>query len=154
MSDDPQHRENLALRLFFDPAQCPHGKADILDSAYTTDALVEHLTFILDGGFFLRLTAVNRDHDFDGNLGPHCHNPCGFAADGYPADSSGEYLDEEDPRFARMLERASISPWLHQTGLGGAANTSANRAAAGPTVFADGDADHVHFGAQGSAAGS
>jgi hypothetical protein len=150
-SDDPQHRQNLVNggHLFFS-GSAPNGQADLLDGNKTQDALILLLEYLAAGGWHFEITAVNTDHPFDGNLGPHCHNPCGFAVDGWPltGPTPGAWLSATDPYFQQFLTYMAACPNLHQIGLAGSAQTSANTAAAGATVFNDAGADHIHFGAQ------
>jgi hypothetical protein len=150
--DDPEHRENVVNsgHLFFDAAQAPNGKSDLLDGNKTQDALILLLEYLIAGGWHFEITSVNTDHPDDADLGTHCHNPCGFAVDGWPltGPTPGAWLDAGDAYFQAFLTYMAGCPSLHQIGLAGTAQTAANTTAAGPTVFNDAGADHIHFGAQ------
>lgn len=140
---DQEMRAALVARLNFKIDSC---RTDLLDGSITCLPLIQHLTFILDGGFNLELTMVKTGHHNDG---PHGHFG-GYAADGWflKDRTNGDWVDAGAPAFQVGLRRAAKSPHLRQTGLAGTAYTPANMAAAGPTVFKDSGDDHVHFGAQ------
>lgn len=138
-------RQQLVAKSFF---QADSQKSDLMDTSLTTTQLIALLLDVVNAGFILEFTAVRTDHSDDSGLGFHCHAH-GFCADLWPLASpiAGDYLDASDPRFQRFLEAAAKSRWLYQIGLAGSAWTTANAAAAGPTVFKDDGADHVHLGA-------
>lgn len=140
---DQQLRESVVARCNFQMDAC---RTDLLDDGITCLPLIQHLDFVLNGGFDLELTMVKTGHHDDG---PHGHFG-GYAADGWPLidRTNGDWLDQNDPKFQAFLERAASSPYLRQTGLAGAAYTAANMKAAGPTAFEDNGEDHVHLGAQ------
>lgn len=141
-----QARLDLVQRSFF---QDRTQSADLVAPNLTQTSLIALLLDITNGGVILEFTAVRSDHSDDSALGEHCHAN-GWCADVWPLASykQDDYLDANDPRFARFLSIASRSPFLYQIGLAGSADTSVNRRAAGATVFSDDGADHVHLGAQ------
>lgn len=129
-------------------------RTDLLNPNLTQTDLIALLLALVAKGHIILFTAVRTDHHDDSGLGrppeyvgTHAH---GWAADVWPLNSPDptDYIDAGDPRFAQFLEDAAASPWLHQIGLAGTADTPANRAAAGATVFSDDGADHVHLGSQ------
>lgn len=95
------------------------------------------------------VTAVRSDHSDDSGLGEHSHAN-GYCLDGWPLNSPtpGDYMDETSFMFQAALRKARNSTWLYQIGLAGTAWTGPNAEAAGPTVFQDDGADHVHIGAK------
>jgi hypothetical protein len=105
--------------LFF---QRDSQRTDLLDENLTQTTLIALLSDLVAKGYHVELTAVRSDHSDDSALGFHCHAH-GFCADLWP-------LTGPTP------------------GLAGSADTPANRAAAGATVFSDSGADHVHLGSQ------
>lgn len=127
--------------------QNPSQFNDLLDDTKTQTTLIAFLQHMVEGGFYIELTSVKSDHSDDSDLGEFCHFN-GFCVDCWPLNTpkAGDYMDENIPRFQSFLEYAAKAPYFYQTGLGGAADTPANRIAAGPTVFNDNDEDHVHFG--------
>lgn len=123
--------------------------SDLTNSATTTDALLEHIAWIVAAGFHLEVTAVKTDHHDDHLLGEHCHFN-GYAIDCWPltGPTPGAYLDADNPFFQQFLARAAASPNYHGTGLAGSAYTEANLEAAGHNAFEDIGDDHVHLAAQ------
>jgi hypothetical protein len=129
-------------------------RTDLLSPNITQTELIALLAELVQKGHIILFTAVRSDHHDDSSLGTppqyigtHAH---GWAADVWPLNSANptDYIDASDPRFQRFLADAAASSWLHQIGLAGSADTQANRAAAGKTVFPDDGGDHVHLGAQ------
>jgi hypothetical protein len=129
-------------------------RVDLLNPDLTQTTLIALLTELVAKGHIILFTAVRSDHHDDSGLGrppnfigTHAH---GWAADCWPMNSSNptDFIDAGDERFQTFLADAAASTWLHQIGLAGTADTADNRAAAGPTVFPDDGADHVHLGSQ------
>lgn len=127
---------------------------DLLDSTATSTELIAALTYVcITKGHAVEFTAIRADHHPDGYLNPaaghHHTHQAGDAADFWPLASAraGDYLDAEDPRFQTFLRDLAAAPFRYQIGLAGSADTAANRAAAGPSVFPDDGGDHIHFGA-------
>jgi hypothetical protein len=145
-SDDPIHRQQLvdSGHLFF---MRDSQRTDLLDGSKTQDGLIEFLAHMVGLGYHIEFTAINTDHGYDGNLGPHCHNPCGCAVDCWPlmSPTPGAWLDAGDPIFRQFLRDAKAAPNYGETGLAGSAYTPANVEAAGPNVFQDDVEDHIHF---------
>jgi hypothetical protein len=139
-------RDNLVAKLVFQKAS---QRSDLLDDDLTQTYLIGLLDYLAQKGWNMEITAVRTDHSDDSHLGFHCHAH-GFCADLWPlaSDTPGDYLDASDPRFQQFLTDAAGAPFLYQIGLAGTADTLANRKAAGPTVFSDGGADHLHLGSQ------
>ena len=142
-----QARVQLCERLVF---TAPTQRTDLLDFNLTNTDLIALLQTATDHGEVLGITAVRTDHSDDSALGFYCHAH-GFCADLWPMNSRtpGDWMDANDPRFAQWLQRVAASLYLHQIGLAGTAWTQANVDAAGPTVFHDDGADHVHLSADG-----
>lgn len=140
-----QAREQLVAASFF---QRDSERTDLLDPNMTNTGLIALLLDVVNAGHILEFTAVRSDHSDDSGLGFHCHAH-GFCADLWPLNSpeAGDYMDATSPYFAAFLRDVAKSTWLYQIGLAGSAYTTANVAAAGPTVFHDDGADHVHLGA-------
>ena len=140
-----QTREALVSRLVF---QRDSQRTDLLDINLTNTDLIALLKDLTDAGWRIEITAVRTDHSDDSGLGFHCHAH-GFCADLWPLASgnAGDYLDAADERFQHFLRACAASPFLFQIGLAGEAWTTANAAAAGPTVFQDDGASHIHLGA-------
>lgn len=125
--------------------QNPSQKSDLLNPNLTTTELIAALIYLTHvRGWYIEITAVRRDHHDDGPRG----HAGGKAFDGWPLASShpGDYLDANDPRFQHYLVDLADIPYLYQIGLAGSADTAENRGCAGPTVFEDSGADHVHGG--------
>ena len=122
-------------------------RQDLLDPAKTQTELVALLTELVHKGHMLLFTAIRSDHHDDSCLGLHSHAN-GYDADVWPLNSTDptDYIDASTPAFEHFLADAARSPWLYQVGLAGEADTAADEAAAGRTVFSDGGADHVHLG--------
>lgn len=128
---------------------------DLLDPNKTRTELIALLTYIcITKDHPFEFTAIKTDHHDDSHLsadgtGTHAR---GYGADGWPLDNrhlrAGAYLEADDARFQRFLRDLANAPFLRQIGLAGEADTSYNRSAAGPTVFSDSGADHIHIGAQ------
>lgn len=139
-------RDALVAKLVF---QRDSQRSDLENIDVTQTQLVALLTELTNRGWNIEITSVRTDHSDDSALGFHCHAH-GFCADLWPLASStpGDYLDAGDPEFQEFLKDAAESQWIYQIGLAGSAWTSANAAAAGPTVFEDDGADHVHLGAK------
>lgn len=127
---------------------------DLLDISKTQTYLIELLSHMVMMGWAMEFTAICSDHHDDSALAPgpdHIGTHArGWAADCWPLRTAvaGDYLDPADPRFQRFLADLANAPALKQIGLAGGAQTSANVAAAGPTVFDDDGADHIHIGAK------
>lgn len=138
-------RHSLVNRLVF---QRESQRDDLLNMNLTQTQLIALLLDLVNEGHHIEITAVRSDHSDDAYLGFHCHAH-GFCADLWPLASStpGDYLDASDSRFAKFLHDAAQSEWLHQVGLAGSSWSQANVDAAGPTVFHDDGADHIHLGA-------
>jgi hypothetical protein len=141
-----QARNALVSELVFQDAT---QSSDLENVDLTQTQLIALLLDLTNKGWNIEITAVRTDHSDDRSLGLHCHAN-GYCADLWPLASSApqDYLDAGDPRFQQFLSDAAASPWLYQIGLAGSAYTPANVTAAGPTVFQDDGADHVHLGAQ------
>jgi len=128
-------------------------RADLLNEGPdgTTTTLIAFLTDLcIEKGHFFEATAIRSDHSDDSELGAHAHRSSpGDAIDGWfnSEPKLGAYLDQGDPRFLAGLRDAALDQYEYQCGLGGAALTQADIAAAGPHEFADNGSDHVHFGA-------
>lgn len=132
-------------------------RADLLNEDPVTGTNTDLIALMVDvvraatnAGCEWQFTAVRSDHHDDSALGPHAH-AFGYAADGWLIESAnrpGSWIDANDPRFPQVLHGASQSPWHGKTGLAGTAYTDTNVAAAGPDVFQDEGADHVHLQAQ------
>lgn len=124
-------------------------RQDLLNPAKTQTGLIALLLELVQKGHIILFTAIRSDHHDDSALGEHCHAN-GFCADVWPLNSvnATDYIDAGDDRFAAFLSDAKRSLWLYQIGLAGTADTHANRLAAGPTVFDDDGADHIHLGAE------
>ena len=139
-----QARDVLVAKLVF---QDDTQASDLQNIGLTQTQLIALLTELTGKGWNIEITSVRTDHSDDSALGLHCHAN-GYCADLWPLASSdaGDYLDAGDPRFQQFLTDAAASPWLYQIGLAGSAWTTANANAAGPTVFQDDGADHVHLG--------
>ena len=137
-------RQELVKRLVF---QRDSQRTDLLSTVLTKTELIALLLEATEH-YHLEVTAVRSDHHDDSALGGHSH-AYGFCADLWPLMSAeaGDYMDANDPRFGMWLEWVASSPWLYQIGLAGSADTPENRKDAGPTVFEDSGADHVHLGA-------
>lgn len=123
-------------------------RTDLLSPTLTQSYLVAFLLELLDLGHYIEVTAVRSDHGDDSDLGEHCHAN-GYCADVWFNNSAqrGDYLSAADSRFVSALFDARHSNYLYQIGLAGSANNAGNRLAAGPTMFIDDGADHVHLGA-------
>lgn len=134
-------RDALVQKLVF---QRDSQRADLLSSNRTNSTLVALLGELVAKGHVLEITAVRSDHHDDGPRG----HAGGRAADCWPLATSkpGDYLDAGDPRFRALLSDAAASRWIFQIGLAGAADSHANRIAAGTTCFEDAGGDHVHLG--------
>lgn len=150
MSQETRNALVASPNLFF---QDESQRSDLLDETKTQTYLVAFLASITEKWAF-ELTAVNSDHHDDTHLNPtppytgtHAH---GWSADGWPLASqkAGDYLDAGDTRFQEFLRDCAQTQYLYQIGLAGTAYTEANVTAAGPTVFQDDGADHVHLGTQ------
>ena len=148
-----QEREELVNSphtLFQNESQ----REDLLDPSKTDSGLVALLHHLcVQNGWNVEFTAIRSDHHDDSGLNPtpphEGTHAAGFAADLWPlaSDTSGDYLDADDPKFAQFLENVRDAPYVRQIGLAGSAQTDANRTAAGDKVFDDDGADHVHIGA-------
>lgn len=141
-------RTLLCGRLIF---QQDSQRADLMDPAKTRTQLIALLLGLTEAkGWFIEVTAVRSDHRDDSALGLHSHAN-GYAVDCWPlmTNTPGNYYAAGDAHFADFLRDCSESPWLSQIGLAGSAQTSANVAASGRTVFDDDGADHIHLGANG-----
>ena len=138
-------RHALCERLVF---QAESQRDDLMAPAVTNTDLIALLLELTNKGWHLEITAVRSDHHDDSALGLHCHAN-GYCVDLWPlvTGEAGNYYDAGNPHFADFLEDCAESVWLYQVGLAGTANTQANRAAAGHTVFPDDGADHIHLGA-------
>ena len=124
-------------------------RLDLLDVTVTQTGLIALLQYLcIEKNHPIELTAVKTDHHDDSYLGEHCHFN-GYCADLWPlsAPSAGDYLAAGEGAFQSFLRDVAQAPTLFQIGLAGTAQTSYNDAAAGPTVFDDDGADHVHVGA-------
>lgn len=123
-------------------------ETDLMNPDLTHTELIALLQGLLQQGFFIEITSVRSDHSDDTGLGEHSHGN-GWCVDCWPLASftAADYLDASDPRFQAFLKACAASPWLYQIGLAGSADTNANHVAAGPTVFSDDGADHIHLGA-------
>jgi hypothetical protein len=137
--------------------------ADLLDPTKTNTYLIGALIYAVTYEIIIQPTAIYSDHHDDSALNPDDPRHSGTHRGGVEADGSPtggfaidcwflasrtpcDWLDPSDPRFAHALRILARAPDLHQIGLAGAARTDENLAAAGPTVFVDGEDDHVHFG--------
>lgn len=122
---------------------------DLLAPDLTQTGLIALLSDLVAKGHIIEFTAIKSDHHDDSDLGEHCHWN-GYCADLWPLASTtpGDYLDASDPRFSTFLRDLAEVACLYQIGLAGSAWTQANAIAAGPTVFRDLGADHIHAGAQ------
>lgn len=120
---------------------------DLLSPETTQTGLIALLSDLVAKGHIILFTAIKSDHHDDSAGGVHCHFN-GYCADVWPLNSTNptDYIDATDPRFQRFLEDASVNPFLHQIGLAGSADCSADLHAAGETVFEDSGGDHVHLG--------
>jgi len=134
-------------RLFF---QRDSQRADLLDPNVTRTELIALLSYLVDKGHHLELTAVKSDHHDDSDLAPSGVGThwCGWAADFWPltGPKPGAYVDAVTQTFRDFLGDLAGAPYRLQTGLGGSANLPENLAAAGDASFSDGDEDHVHGG--------
>lgn len=139
-------RDALVQKLVF---QADSQRSDLENIDLTQTQLIALLTELTNRGWNIEITSVRTDHSDDSALGYHCHAH-GFCADLWPLESMspGDYVDGNSAQFAEFLKDCSESKWLYQIGLAGSAWTDANAAAAGPTVFHDDGADHIHLGAQ------
>lgn len=140
-----QARQTLVKKLIF---QRDSQRADLLDPQKTKTQLIALLTEITK--FYpLEITAVRSDHHDDSEKGEHCHAN-GYAVDCWPlrSNQAEDYAQAESGTMSSFLRYAAASPWLHQIGLGGSADTETNRGWAGPTCFEDSNEDHVHISAQ------
>lgn len=133
-------------RTFF---QSQSQRDDLLDPNKTQTDLIALLTDLVGKGWNIEFTAIRSDHHDDSVLGEHCHAH-GWCADCWPLKSSraGDYIDANDPQFARFCNDAGFDPSEYQEGLAGTAWTHANAVAAGSGVFHDDGADHIHLGAK------
>jgi len=139
-----QAREQLCDRLIF---QRDSQRSDLMDPDMTNTDLIA-LMLDVTKNVYWEVTAVRSDHHDDSGLGLHSHAN-GYCLDGWPLNSktAGDYMDPDSLSFEAALRFARNSSWLYQIGLAGTADTEPNREAAGPTVFSDSGADHVHLGA-------
>jgi hypothetical protein len=139
-----QARAALVKKLIF---QNPSQRDDLLDPAKTQTDLIALLAF-LTTYFPIEITSVRSDHRDDSALGLHCHAN-GYCADLWPLVrlEAGAYIDVNAPQMRTFLSMAAAHRNHFQTGLTADAYTPANIRAAGPTVFEDDGASHIHLGA-------
>ena len=135
---------NSANFFWADPCE----RDDIRDNTRTSTYLIALLQTLHDEGWYIKFTSIRCDHSSDANLGRHGHSG-GFAVDCWPLNSpnTNDYINATAPRFADFLRAVAAAKYLHQIGLAGTAWTQENVRAAGPTVFHDSGADHIHIGA-------
>lgn len=118
-----------------------------MDPNVTSTDLIALMLDVTNGTSW-EVTAVRSDHHDDSGLGEHSHAN-GYCLDGWPLNSKtpGDYMDANAIVFDQALRKASASEWMYQIGLAGSAWNEGAIATAGPTVFHDDGADHVHLGA-------
>lgn len=129
-------------------------RADLLDKSKTNSNLIALIEHIIQGGYAVGFTAINRDHHFDGST----EHSAGLAFDGWPlrTPTAGDWMDAGEPRFREYLAHVAKFSGIRNIGLAGSAYTLENVSATGllltqdpefadrPAVFKDGGADHVH----------
>ena len=142
---------NSGKLVFQDASQ----KSDLENTALTQTQLIALLQYLcVTKGHHIEITACRSDHHDDSDLAPtppHLGTHAGgWAVDCWPLTDGtpGSYIDPSTQAFRDFLSDVKRAPYLLQIGLGGAADTEANRAAAGDTVFSDDGADHIHCGTQ------
>jgi hypothetical protein len=126
---------------------------DLLDPTVTQTELIAVLEHLVRNNWNLLFTAIVSDHHDDTAACKTGPPYCGTHAHGWSVDiwplkfpHATAFLAANDPHFQKFLSQCAELPYLLQIGLGGGADSPINQAAAGPTWFADSNADHVHIG--------
>lgn len=129
-------------------------RLDLIDPMKTDSNLIALLQHIVDGGFYVELTAVRSDHHDDGRT----EHAGGLAFDGWPTNTTleGDWMDQGSQRFREYLAHVAAFPGIRNIGLAGSAYTDLNIKATGleltnapemaetSCVFEDSGADHIH----------
>ncbi len=130
--------------------QAASQRTDLINPLMTQTQMIAGLQWLVAKGHILAVTAVRSDHHDDSYLSPdgvgtHAR---GYAIDCWPLQSKkmGDWVPVAGPEIETFLRDARLMPYIMQIGLTADCYSSANIAAAGPSVYLDDGGPHAHLG--------